>query len=1015
MSPFSNALRLSRRSIFKNTLCRAAVFCLIFRVGAVQCQGPGRKDQSFAEQLNGGVAQQSWTIDDGLPQNSVHAILQTHDGFLWIATEDGLARFDGLNFRVFQQASEPALISGDICCLAEDSRNALWIGTADGLVRESGGRFERYGVKEGLPSSTIQDLAVAIDGSVLAQTTMGLVRVDSQGRVVVLRIPGGDTVLAMSRSADGTVWLVTSNDLLRYEGGELHQQTTLSTHPLTGVVDLAVVPGQQAVWLRSAREVTLMRGAEQRTWTVGRELPGKRTESISADSRGVVWIGTNRGLVSIDATSAAISRLVPRVVPMISGSVLSTTEDREGDRWVGTESAGLSVLRRQPFRTIPAIADEAITAVTQTSDGVIWMATREDGLWRADSGTVERAAVSPKLASRVVLALAPGLHGDLWVGTVDGLNRVNGMSVDTYTSANGLPDDFIRSLLVDPGGTVWVGTRRGLVHLDGSSGKILATYTRREGLGSDSIGALLRPVAARSGEGSSATKAEDDLWIATFDGLSRLRDGSIKNFTKSDGLSGNVVTSLAQDDSRSLWIGTRGDGLSRYSHGAFTSFREEGLPNDIDSILPDSQGRLWMGTRHGVAQASMAMMEGCGADAHCIVGVSRYGYPDGLPSEDLSASGHPAASRMRDGSLWFATPRGVAIVDPSLVERASAAPPVAIERLLADDVEMSLTDGDAKIPPGKTRVSVEYAGLSFRAPSRIRFRYMLEGFDREWTDAGPRRTAYYTNLPPGSYRFLVQAMSGDGLWNGTSAAIRFAVEPPYYRRWWFYLLVIVATSGSILLLYRLRLRRLQREFNAVLTERTRIAREIHDTLAQDFVGVSLQLEVVAQTLARNDLPAARSEIDAARKLVREGLADARQSIWELRAVSAKDSLPTRLGRVMQRASDRGLKAECRVGGTYRALPQKLEDEILRIAQEAVTNTVRHARATTVSADLQYSPRRLLLRIVDDGRGFDVGAASSNGGHFGLTGMQERAAMIAGRLKVESLTGKGTSVTMDVDI
>jgi signal transduction histidine kinase len=274
---------------------------------------------------------------------------------------------------------------------------------------------------------------------------------------------------------------------------------------------------------------------------------------------------------------------------------------------------------------------------------------------------------------------------------------------------------------------------------------------------------------------------------------------------------------------------------------------------------------------------------------------------------------------------------------------------------------------------------------------------------------------YYTNLPPGSYRFIVQVASSDGLWNEASAGIRFSVEPSYYRRWWFYLLVLVAVGGLAVFLYRLRLRRLQREFNAVLTERTRIAREIHDTLAQDFVGLSLQLEVVAQMLARGDLPAAQDEVDAARSLVREGLDDARQSIWELRAVSAKDSLPTRLGRVVERAGDRGLKAECRVGGTYRTLSPQLEDEILRIAQEAVTNVVRHAAASKVTVDLTYSPGSLLMRIVDDGCGFDVAAASSVAGHFGLKGMRERATMIAGRLEVESLTGEGTRVTMNLDI
>ena len=767
-----------------------------------------------------------------------------------------------------------------------------------------------------------------------------------------------------------------------------------------------MVPAQQAVWLRSADKVTLVRNGEQRTWKVGLELPGTRTESISADSRGVVWIGTNRGLASIDATRAGLDGLVPQVAGMITSSVLSTAEDRDGDRWVGTETAGLTVLRRQPFRTISAVADQVITAVAQTSDGDVWLATRENGLWRVRSGRVEHAEVSTKLASQVVLALSAGMHGDLWVGTADGLNHVDGTGVRTYTSANGLPDDFIRSLLTDSDGTVWAGTRRGLVQLDGISGKVLATYTRGQGLRSDSIGALLRMTPNKS--------EESDLWIATFDGLSRLRAGHITNFTKIDGLAGNVVTSMAEDVSGILWIGTT-DGLSRYSQEGITTFREEGLPSDIYSILPDEEGRLWMGTRHGVAQTSIATLGGCGTDEHCVVGVSRYGYPDGLSGEDFSASGHPAALKLSNGELWFATPRGVAIVNPSQILKNSGAPPVAIERLLVDDIEMPLVDGGAKISPGRTRVNIEYAGLSFRTPSRIRFRYMLEGFDRKWTDVGSRRTAYYTNLPPGSYRFFVQAANSDGLWIGESAEIHFSVEPPYYRRWWFYLLVLAAVSCLIVLLYRLRVRRLQHEFNVVLIERNRIAREIHDTLAQDFVGVSLQLEVVAQALARNDISLARSQIDTARGVVREGLDDARQRIWELRAVSAKDSLPTRLGRVMQRAADRGLKTECRVGGAYRQLPQKFEDEVLRIAQEAVTNVVRHAGAHSVLADLQYSPKHLVLRIVDDGCGFDGATAPLDGGHFGLTGMQERTAMINGRLKVESLTGQGTSVTMDVDI
>ena len=995
----------------KVLLCRIGVLALLLESSTVMCRGIGGQGLGASGQQTSGLARQSWSTEDGLPQNSVHAILQTRDGFLWIATEGGLARFDGQNFRIFAQTNEPAFTSDDLCCLAEDTRNALWIGTSDGLLREAGNNFKRFGVNEGMPSAIILDVVAGPDGSVLALTPMGIARVDIQGRIVTLPTPGNQSPLAVSRAANGEIWVATPSEVLRYQGDELHRERSLPRQSYGSIVGLAVAPGGQAVWLRTVHDITLLRGEEHHTWSVGRELPGTRIESMSLDSGGVVWIGTNRGLGSIDSHNL----LLRPVAAVGTNSVLSTAEDRDGDRWVGTEMGGLEVLRLQPFRTEPAIADQEITAVVQTSDGDIWVATREDGLWRVHSGTVERAAVSARLASPVVLALSPGTHGDLWVGTPDGLNHVTGNTVRTYTSANGLPDDFIRSLLADSDGTLWVGTRRGLVQLDGITGKLMATYTRRDGLRSDSIGALLRFARKNDANDKAGSPGTNDLWIATFDGLSRLRDGKITTSTKTDGLSGNVITSLAADDSGILWIGTKANGLTRYFGGVFTALRQEGLPNDIDSILSDGQGRLWMGTRHGVAQASIAMLESCGVDPHCIVGVSRYGYPDGLPSEDLSASGHPAATKTRGGELWFATSRGVAILNPSQIQKNPVAPPVAIERLLVDDSEIPLTDGSATISSGHTRVTIEYAGLSFRAPSRIRFRYMLDGFDRHWTTAGSRRTAYYTNLPPGSYRFLVEAASSDGLWNGKSADIRFSVEPPYYRRWWFYLVLLLAAGGLIVLLYRLRLRRLQREFSAVLTERTRIAREVHDTLAQDFVGVSLQLEVVAQMLARNDLSAARSQIDATRKLVREGLDDARQSIWELRAVSAKDSLPTRLGRVIQRAGERGLKAECRVGGTYRALPQELEDEILRIAQEAVTNVVRHAGASTVSVDLRYSPESLLLRIADDGCGFDVAAASSNDGHFGVKGMRERAEKITGQLEVESLTGKGTRVTMNVGI
>ena len=502
-------MSLSHCSIAKTLFSYVGVLALLPGAHAALCQGREARDHATESNVGTSAARQSWSTEDGLPQNSVHAILQTSDGFLWIATEGGLARFDGLSFRVFQQSNESAFTSDDICCLAEDARNNLWIGTADGLVRESRGVFQHFGVDNGLAASNILDMASDVDGSLLVLTSKGVARVDSEGRISALKAPGNDLVLAMSRTQDGEVWLVTANDLLRYKAGELHRERSLSGQSMTNVTGLVVVPNQQAVWLRSSREVTLVGSGKQRRWEVGHELAGTHIESMSADSRGVLWVGTNRGLASIDVMDRVTNGKAQRVNEVGFNSVLSTAEDRDGDRWVGTEMGGLLVLRPQFFRTEAAIEGVAINAVVQTTDGAIWLATKEDGVRRVRSGVVDEPIGPERLASRVIISLAPGTHGDLWVGTPDGLNHLNGNNVETYTSATGLPDDFIRSLLADPDGTLWVGTRRGLTQLDGRSGQVLANYKQGDGLRSDSIGALLRSPAGRSSGGKARSLGSD--------------------------------------------------------------------------------------------------------------------------------------------------------------------------------------------------------------------------------------------------------------------------------------------------------------------------------------------------------------------------------------------------------------------------------------------------------------------------------------------------------------------------
>jgi signal transduction histidine kinase len=369
--------------------------------------------------------------------------------------------------------------------------------------------------------------------------------------------------------------------------------------------------------------------------------------------------------------------------------------------------------------------------------------------------------------------------------------------------------------------------------------------------------------------------------------------------------------------------------------------------------------------------------------------------------------------------LWFATLDGVSFIDPAHMPENRVPPPVAIENVLVDDHPRPV-EGELRIQPGANRVEFQYAGLSFVAPQKVQYRYQLQGFDREWIDAGNRRAAFYTNLPPGNYRFRVLAANNDGVWNTTGASFGLRMLPHYYQTWWFYSFLAALCLLLAYLAYRWRVLQVEAQWGAVLRERGRIAREIHDTLAQGFVGISVQLELLARLLtgSREAAPpkSALEQLDQARALVRASLADARTSIWDLRseaggAQNPPDDLPSRLSRNCTRiAGGSSAKVYLQVKGTYRPVERKIEEELLRIGQEAVANAVRHAAATRIDVQLIYESAQVFLRVEDDGRGFTNPPGSSGPeGHYGIKGMRERAGEIDASLVLESTPGEGTRV------
>jgi signal transduction histidine kinase len=614
------------------------------------------------------------------------------------------------------------------------------------------------------------------------------------------------------------------------------------------------------------------------------------------------------------------------------------------------------------------------------------------------------------LASNVILSLAAAPNGDLWVGTPDGLNRIHKGSITAFTSAEGLPDDFIRSLLIDPDGSLWIGTRHGLAHWNlgrGESGGSdhlghIDTYTHANGLGSDLVGAMARD-------------SHGDLWVATLNGLSRLHGNTINNFTTTNGLSSNVITALLPREDGTLLIGTQDHGWNLWNGHGFAAATRNGLDKaSIHAILDDGGGHLWFATGNGLARCDYNGTTRGGPDAMCSRWME-FSTADGLRSRETAGNSHPSAWRSHDGHLWFTTPKGLVEIDPTHFSVNSLPPPVALERFIVDDVDQPLLgeNPNITIAAGHVHFQFDYAALSFIAPQKVRYRYMLEGFDHAWTEAGFRRAAYYTNIPPGRYTFRIQAANNDGLWNTSGAVIQFELRRHFYQTLWFYALLMLAMAGAIVLFVRQRLHTAHREFTAVLGERNRIAREIHDTLAQGYVGISVQLEILAELLRLGKLADAARHLDQARRYVREGLAEARQSIWQLRSPDEEaTTLPGKLRRLVESAGGDGLIAEFKLFGAYRSLPAEMERELVRVALEAVQNVKKHAKANRLSVQLEYDTETIALEVRDDGRGGAMDPSiGSVLGHFGLTGMRERATAIGGILEVNSKPGEGTTIRL----
>jgi signal transduction histidine kinase/ligand-binding sensor domain-containing protein len=949
-----------------------------------------------------------WQIEDGLPHNAVQTIVQTGDGYLWLGTPGGLARFDGARFTLFNQGE---LKHNNVHALVEDLDGSLWVGTyGGGLYRYDGTRFEAFGPGDGLGSALIRALYRDRRGRLWVGTHGGGVSIRDGGRFRTLGAADGlsnDTVRVIYEDHEGRLWIGTNAAGLNLWTGDRLLSYAVKAGPLAayGPADARSSDNVLALW--EDAHGTLWIGTDGGgLWRLraGRiEPPAARdaagvdgVRQLLEDSGGRLWIGTDGG--GLDLLREGIFEALTSRDGLPSDIVLSLLEDRERNLWVGTRD-GLLRLKRRKFRVYgvgDGLANDFVTAVFGSRNGSLWVGSRA-GLDRFDPSRGRRSASIPRRAD-MVLCILEDRAGALWIGTRNGLDRLQGGRLTEYRTADGLPSDYVTALSEGRGDGVWVATRSGLAWI--KDGRV-------------------RPVRGRASAPTDTTavqeSADGTLWVGTESrGLARLRAGEWRFWGPREGLPHATVTSLT-DDGESLWV-TTPSGLGRLQEGELRRYATaQGLPsNQLFAAVDDGRGYLWLTSARGIVRVKKDSFDAIDLGRTNRLDATTYGKADGLRSSEGNGAGQPAAWRTRDGRLWFATVKGLAVIDPARIPSNPQPPPVLIEDVRVDDdlLPHPLT---RPLPPGHKRFEFHYTALSFFSPEKVRFRYRLEGFDRDWIDAGSRRVAYYTNIPAGSYRFRVTASNEDGVWNTEGAAFEFSLRTHFYRTPLFWAACLLAAGLLGLALHRLHVRQVTARFAAVLAERNRIAREIHDTLAQGFVGIGVQLETVAK-MQSVSAEVAGQHLDRARILVRSSLAEARRSVWAMRSAALEESdLGGALVEVAGQLSGE-TEVAVQVSGRRRRLPVEVENNLLRIGQEALANAVRHAHAERVRVELSFGEGLVRLSVRDNGRGFDVEkAAQGAAGHFGLAGIRERVQNLGGELSLLSRAGEGAEVVVEVPV
>jgi signal transduction histidine kinase/ligand-binding sensor domain-containing protein len=977
------------------------------------------------------LAHAAWTVGDGFAPGGIYSIAQTPDGYLWLGTEFGLLRFDGVTTTPWPP-DQP--LANEVPSLIAARDGTLWIGMAGGVASWKDGRLTRYAELSGQrPLSLLEDRS----GTVWVMSPL------PGRRLCAIRNGGvecmtekmsrfGRRVTTMYEDRKGNLWFAERTGLWQWNQGQptfYPLGNDLNVQALSEDADGALVVVQ------AGRIDRLVGGKLQEAYRLPSTLGLAQTNRVLCDRDGGIWIGSLGGGLA-HAHDGRVDQF-SRSDGLTSDSVAGFLQDREGNIWVGTHG-GLDRFRATvgaQFTARQGFSNLQVTAVLASKNGSIWVRTL-DGLDRWENGRVTVFHDFPDLAGRTTASETARVIGATAYGNglvqgggslfEDERGRiwVSGPSVEytergRFVAVSGVPDGPVFAMTGDLKGNIWLAHVAGLLRV---SAERVVERIPWERLGHTDYARAL-----------TIDPFTGSLSLGFFDGgVEMLKDGQVNlSYGAKEGLAKGRVNDLRFGHDGALWVATTA-GSSRLKNGRLTTLSSrDGLPCDaVQWTIEDDSGDLWLSMRCGLVRIARSdferwehVTEVDGARPGPIP-ISVFDNSDGVRLRFYEGAFSPRVAKGSDGRLWFFPLEGLVAVDPLHLSRNTLPPLVHIEQFDADHHRFPVSRaGAVRLPPRSRDIEIDYTGLSFASPQGVRFRYRLDGRDREWQDAGTRRQVFYTDLPPGPYRFHVTASNKDGVWNESGTSVDFVVAAAYYQTAWFRATLAVAGLGMLWALYRIRLHRLAHEFDAQLqgrvNERTRIARDLHDTLLQSFHGVMFRFQAAANVLPDRPLEA-KQRLEAALKDGTHAIREGRDAIQGLRAsTTATNDLAVALSALGEelaatRASDAytAARLDVTIHGTPRTLRPIIRDDIYRIAGEALRNAFRHAGARRIEVELRYDDRRFQLRVRDDGHGIDPLVLNGiRGGRFGLPGMRERAELIGGQFEVWSETGMGTEVAL----